>query len=646
MPSEQYTKRDYIICGIIAAFVVFMSFRLSNDFRRHNLRAKQSAESLKEHAPGSPSNHLAGSISPYLLQHAYNPVNWYPWGPDAIKRAQKEHKVIFLSSGYLACHYCHLMEKESFDNDETARILNDNFICIKVDSEERPDIDATYQLALEILAGTGGWPLNVWLTPDLKPFHAAAYLRQGEFRDINNEIASSWNKTPQSIQSQAELLVSRMKQANARKIKATADSLTEIEGRAIKLLVAGIDRKYGGFSGSPKFVQAPRLNFLLDAYLSGGHTELTQPLTETLDKIDHSALRDQIGGGFHRYCADDAWRIPHFEKMLYDQAELGELYLRAGKARQRDDFTHSGRAALGFALKEMRSATNGAFYSSLDADSNGDEGAFYLWTRDEMQACLQPTTADETCTALGVTAQGNYRDGLNALCLVPTGITARASLPAGAIQKLANIRERRPHPAADTKVVAGTNGLMIAALARSYKLTGNADYLNAALTAATWITTNMIDPSENLMHEADGARIGTIKGFLDDYVYLGEGLLELYRATGDVKWLQHSSKLISNMSQTFWVPEREAFKAAATEDFDPISPSFTVIDSEIPSANAMAVKDIYMLTGLLRDAHVSATSASLDLSSIARKTLGSFSWQLAQSPESCTSMIEAARLQH
>jgi uncharacterized protein len=507
-------------------------------------------------------NRLAGATSPYLLQHADNPVDWYPWGDEAFARARDEDRPILLSIGYAACHWCHVMEHESFEDEATARVMNDRFVSVKVDREERPDVDAVYMDAVVALTGQGGWPLTVFLTPEGEPFLGGTYFppepRHGlpSFRQVLNAVAEAYRERRADVAGQAKELVEALARAGRR--QPSAEPLTAaILDEAATGLRAGFDPRWGGWGRAPKFPPAPTLEFLLRR----GERELTEP---TLDGMALGGMYDLVGGGFHRYAVDERWLVPHFEKMLYDNALLASAYLHGwlvlGKPRYREIVEET----LDYVLREL-AVEGGGFASSQDADTDGVEGLTYTWTENEGAPAelLEP-----------------FEHGRSVL---------RGELAPATRAHLFELRERRPKPARDDKVITSWNGLAIAALAEAARTLGRADYADAARAAAEALVAGDLRRSFR-----DGRASGP--GFLDDYANLAHGLYELHVATGDLRWLRKSERLARRAVALFGDDERGGFFLSAGSG-EPIARKKDLEDQPLPSGNAMLA---YVLLRLAR----------------------------------------------
>jgi uncharacterized protein YyaL (SSP411 family) len=505
------------------------------------------------------TNRLARETSPYLLQHAHNPVDWYPWGDEALGRARREDKPILLSVGYSACHWCHVMERECFEDEDIARLTNEHFVCIKVDREERPDIDQIYMEAVQAMTGGGGWPMTVFLTPNGEPFYGGTYFPPEDghglpsFRRVLMAVSEAYRDRRSQVTEAARDLVSRLEQ------DASADSrpqaLTEdILAAAYRGLARGFDDENGGFGPGPKFPQAPVLEFLLQYHRRTRETRALQMVGLTLDKMAAGGIYDQIGGGFHRYATDVRWLIPHFEKMLYDNALLSRLYLHAYQVTGKPAYRRIVEETLDYVLREMTDQ-NGGFYSSQDADVQGQEGQYYLWMPAEIRQVLGEEDGSLISRHYSVAGGGDYPGAgvLHALGGIqgdelemrdrPPDVIARSKA------KLLEARDRRPKPQRDEKILASWNGLTLRALAEASCVLGRQDYLKAARSNADFITSRMFNAGM-LMHTCrDG--VSKIPGYLEDYASVVLGLLGLHEATFEQHWLQAASNLTDVMVRRF-----------------------------------------------------------------------------------------------
>ncbi len=559
-------------------------------------------------------NHLGDEKSPYLLQHAHNPVDWYPWSSGAFEKAVKEHKPVFLSIGYSTCHWCHVMEQESFDDPGVARLLNDDFVSIKVDREERPDIDSIYMEVCQMFTGRGGWPLTIVMSPDKKPFFAATYIpRETKFGiigmlDLLPMLKKSW-------ESQQEKIIDAGDQAMELLRSAAGDQSGEqpavaLLDQAYKDLEASFDSVNGGFGNAPKFPSAHTLFFLLRYYRRTGTTDALRMVEKTLSAMAQGGIYDHIGFGFHRYSTDAGWIVPHFEKMLYDQAMLSMAYTEAYQTTGDDQFKVTAKQILTYSMRDMTSA-EGAFFSAEDADSEGEEGKYYLWTAQEIDEALRPEDAQTESDGriarklFNVEDPGNFFDtasgskkGLNILYTgrsIP-GLAGDLHLPENILwQSIDHIRHRlflarqeRVRPHKDDKILTDWNGLMIAGLAKGAQIFGEKQYAAAAARAADFILKKMRTSDGRLLHRyRDGE--AAIPAYLNDYAFLVWGLLELYEATFEQRYLDAAITMNQQMITHFLNTEKNALYFTADDAEHLPVRRIEVHDSAVPSGNSIAM---------------------------------------------------------
>jgi uncharacterized protein YyaL (SSP411 family) len=554
------------------------------------------------------ANRLSHETSPYLRQHAHNPVDWYPWGEEALNRARQLDRPIFLSIGYSACHWCHVMEHESFENPEVARLLNDNFVNIKVDREERPDLDQIYMASVQLLTGQGGWPMSVFLTPDLKPFTGGTYFppedmygRPG-FKRVLQTVAEWWRSRREEIDHAATELTGHLQHLG--QLPAAEGELGEGTLRAaVGALGRAFDSRYGGFGSAPKFPHPMDLRVLLRAWKRFGDEDALNMARVTLDHMARGGIYDHLGGGFARYSTDARWLVPHFEKMLYDNALLIPCYVEAYQATGDAFFREIVEETAGWVLREMTSP-QGPFYSTLDADSEGQEGKFYVWTKEEIDRLLGPEEAALFGDVYGVESEGNWEHGQNILHRVKTftqyarlnGVgeaDLRARLERSR-QKLFEVRGKRVWPGRDEKALTSWNGLMIGALAVAGAVLEQAEYTAAASRAADFLLGNLHTPDGRLLHTWSAGSPPKLNGYLEDYAYLLDGLVSLYEATFEPRWVAAALELARVMVDQFWDPEEDNFFFTGRDHERLISRTKDTQDNATPSGNAMAV------TGLLR----------------------------------------------
>ena len=605
------------------------------------------APSEKKH----PANRLAKETSPYLLLHAHNPVDWYPWGVEALAKAKAEKKMIFLSIGYSSCYWCHVMERESFMDEEIAAHMNKNFVCIKVDREERPDIDEIYMTALRVYyqvigsPGGGGWPLSMFLTPEGLPVAGGTYFppREKEGRDgffsVLGRIDGYWRKDPDAVRKAGEQLADFVKQTLRRR-SAPLDALPgpEILDEVQKALAEEYDPRWGGFGYSeeqarrPKFPEPANLFFLLDRLRRGENVQARNLLVGTLDKMAAGGIRDHLGGGFHRYSTDRHWRIPHFEKMLYDNAQLVSVYAQAYVLTQRDDYRQVAEEILTFIQREMTSP-EGGFYAALDAETNAEEGRYYVWTRAEIQSALSKDEYDLFASRYGLQGEPNFEIGPQHYYALELSEAARAAdkqkpLDAATArrltairQKLLDVRDKRPRPLTDTKVLTAWNGLMIRGLANAGRLLENPQYVAAAARAAEFVLSKLRTPDGRLLRTYSGGQ-AKLNGYLDDYAFLADGLIALHQATQEPRWLAVADAITRLQIEWFWDDEQGGFFYTSKDHEELIARSKDPVDSATPAANSIAVGNlVYLAQSLSKpDYLVRAEKSVRDSASLLKRT--------------------------
>jgi uncharacterized protein len=567
-----------------------------------------------------PPNHLIKEKSPYLIQHAHNPVDWHPWSDETITLAKKENKPIFLSIGYATCHWCHVMEKESFEDEKTAEHLNDAFICIKVDREERPDIDAVYMAACQMLTGSGGWPLSIFMTPTKEPFFAATYIpknsRAGQagLIDICRQVKKLWAADKEKIENSAAGIAAQLGKAFA--FTAADEPDDSLLDQAYNKIKPGFDPLHGGFDPAPKFPTPHRLLFLLRCYHRKGDSNALKMVKKTLTAMRLGGIWDHVGFGFHRYSTDSQWLLPHFEKMLYDQALIATAYLEAYQITKDPLFAATANDIFTYVLRDM-TAGEGAFYSAEDADSEGEEGKFYVWTTEEFCRVLGDKTAGRWSTILRLSPEGNFTDeatrrktGANILHLTAPmkKWAAKFNLTEDQLEEdWANIRnqlfhsrEKRVHPLKDDKILTDWNGLMIAALALGARILNKPEYENAARKAADFILSRMRDDNGQLFHRFRDGELA-VAAQAADYAFMIHGLLSLYQTTYDLTFAEDAKKLQEKMIECFWDEKNGGFfttPAGSTEL--PVRPK-ELYDGAIPSANSVALFNLVFLSRLTGD---------------------------------------------
>lgn len=596
-------------------------------------------------ATDPPRNHLAGEKSPYLLQHAANPVDWYPWGEEAFARARAENKPIFLSVGYSTCHWCHVMERESFENEETAALLREHFISIKVDREERPDVDRVYMAYVQAISGSGGWPMSVWLTPKLEPFFGGTYFppdgaygRPG-FPTLLRKLAEAWQQDRQEIERTAGNALSQLGRSlrGSSAVAATAvldetPLLSAFEG-----FRRNFDARFGGFSNAPKFPRPVTHEFLLRVFDRRGDESAARMVQQTLHEMGKGGVNDQLAGGFHRYSVDRVWHVPHFEKMLYDQAQLAISYLEAYQLDGDVRHATQARAILDYVLCDLTDAESGAFYSAEDADSLIDhegtekrEGAFYVWTYDELRELLG-SDFELFAERYGVVEDGNADDphgeltGTNVLHVLREldelaeefGLTEDRleTRLAAARATLLRVRATRPRPHLDDKVLSAWNGMMIGALARAAQVLDDARYLEAARRAATFVSETLWQADDRILLRRYRDGEAAVDGYLEDYAQLAEGLCELYEASFELRWLELAEALTDRQIELF-AAEDGGFYSSDGRDPSVLLRLKDDYDGAEPSGNSTAAIVLFRLAALLgRDDYRQRAEATIRASS-------------------------------
>ncbi len=590
-------------------------------------------------------NHLATETSPYLLQHARNPVNWYPWGKEALGRAKRENKPIFLSIGYSACHWCHVMERESFEDPETAKILNAHFVSIKVDREERPDLDEIYMTAVQAMTGRGGWPLTVFLTPDLQPFFGGTYFPPDDrfgmpsFKKVLQGVADAWRDQPDEIRQSAGRLTDMLRQSALAEISDGGQLDATILTGATEHLRHSFDPQWGGFGSAPKFPPSAAIGHLLRRQLDEGEDgELLTMATRTLDHMARGGMFDQLGGGFHRYSVDAEWLVPHFEKMLYDNAILAKVYLEAWQATGNDLYRRTAVAILDYTLRDMTDA-DGGFHSAEDADSEGVEGKFYVWTSSEIDKILGKEDGPFLREFYGVTEPGNF-EGHNILHMSqdPAAFAREKGISQDELferlapmrHRLLTVRGRRVRPSKDDKVLAAWNGMMISALARGYQVLDDPKYLAAARRAADFVLTDMVRDGVLLRSYRDGE--AKLPGYLDDYAEMAAGLIDLYEADFDPRWLEAADRLTTGMIDRFHDQRSGGFFFTSAAHQDLLVRTKPFYDGAVPSGNSVAATVLLRLAKLLDNR---------DYYERAERLLGSMADEMLQTPRGYLDLIRA-----
>ena len=632
------------------------------------------------------ANRLANEKSPYLLQHADNPVEWFPWGKEAFEKARRENKPIFLSIGYSTCHWCHVMAHESFEDAGTAEIMNREFVNIKVDREERPDVDRVYMTFVQATTGGGGWPMSVWLTPQLEPFVGGTYFppedRFGHpaFKRVLQRIAEAWKNDREKISSQGAKIVDALREAAKDQTSAGKIDAAILES-AYHQLARSFDGHEGGFGGAPKFPRPVTFNFLTRVHARNPDSDSGQHALEmvllTLRKMAAGGMHDQIGGGFHRYSVDAHWHVPHFEKMLYDQAQLASAFLDAFQITGDAEFAATARDILGYVRRDMTSP-EGGFYSAEDADSpvvngiadpghrNSAEGAFYVWTKEEIDDALgeegpifsfhygveengnAPAGADPHGEFVGknilierqsIAETARFRD-TGVPPVGPTRVSpvegkdgeAVRGLLAQSRKKLFSIRNKRPRPHLDDKIIAAWNGLMISAFARAAQVLNDASYLETATRAGNFIRANLYDESRKILFRSYREGRSEVGGFADDHAFVIQGLLDLYEASFETRWLRFALELQRQMDALFWDNESGGYFTVTGRDTNILLRLREDNDSAEPAASSVAALNLARLAAIRNDA---------ELLGRAKKTINAFARQLAHFPSALPQMLVA-----
>ena len=606
-----------------------------------------------------PSNRLAKESSPYLLMHAHNPVDWYPWGPEAFEKAKKEEKLIFLSVGYSSCYWCHVMERKTFSNEQVAEFLNKNFVCIKVDREERPDIDDIYMTSLIVYLqaagsrGGGGWPLSLFLTPDGQPIAGATYLPPEDtaeggtgFLTAAGRIQDLWTNQRESINSTATMIAREVRRLSGPSVLAEP---SELKRDQLKIVADEIGKRYDSVHGGvdfnenrpdgPRFPNVPRLIFLLSLYEENKDPALLQIVDHTLTEMAKGGIRDHLGGGFHRYSTDRRWNVPHFEKMLYDQAQMLEVYAHAARVTKNPLYDQVIDELVGFLTREM-TLPDGGFCSALDAETNAIEGEYYAWTEQQVREALKTDEADLFLEAYGFKQPQSFEHGR--VLFLPTTIAelaAARSLDVTTVElrlaamraQLMKVRSERPRPMLDDKVLTEWNALMIQGLAVSGRLPGRETDLKIAATAADFLLTKLRDSDGHLLRSWRNSTPGQ-RGFLDDYACLVSALRALHESTGEARWLTAASELMNQQIAQFYDEAQKTFFFTANDQEQLFARTSTPYDSVTPSGNSMTIRNLLAL---------SEQPENKSFRSLAETTLQRFSGMLESSPSACSGLAMA-----
>ncbi len=558
------------------------------------------------------TNHLIHQTSPYLLQHAHNPVDWYPWGDEALEKAKKENKLLIISIGYAACHWCHVMEHQSFEDEQVAEYMNAHFVAIKVDREERPDIDQVYMNAVQLLTGSGGWPLNCIALPDGRPIYGGTYFSKEQWLDMLHQLVRFATENPAKTEKQAQALTQGV-QAKEGLYSNTEKSDFKVEDldAVFSSLIKQIDFKEGGTKGAPKFPLPVAYQFLLNYQFYNHHIEALKAVNITLDKMADGGIYDQLGGGFSRYSTDALWKVPHFEKMLYDNAQLISLYSSAYQQSKKPRYKEVVFESLDFIKRELTSPESG-FYSSLDADSDGEEGKYYVWKKSEFDALLGENS-NRIAAYFQLSEQGNwehknilYRKESKKEMASKYGLSEDefSSILEKSKMTLLKAREKRIHPALDDKILTAWNALMLKAYADAYRVFGREEDLESALASARFINTKLKDQNNRLYRNYKEGK-ATINAFLDDYAFSIEAFIALYQATFDEIYLREAKALTEYTLAHFYNTKTGMFYY--TSDVDPalIARKLEISDNVIPSSNSVMAKNMFVLGAYLyRDDYI------------------------------------------
>jgi uncharacterized protein YyaL (SSP411 family) len=585
---------------------------------------------MKNEKKSRVANNLVNEKSPYLLQHAYNPVNWYPWSDEAFDLAKSENKPIFLSIGYSTCHWCHVMEQESFEDSELAKQMNEVFVSIKVDREERPDIDKVYMTICQAITGSGGWPMTIIMTPDKKPFFAATYIpKQSRFGqmgmlDLMSSIQNVWQNRKHEAKKNAEKIIYSLGQQSAYVSGEMLDK--SVMDRSFEQLKDSFDDKHGGFGRAPKFSISHNLLFLLRYWKRSGNQYALQMVIKTLKKLRNGGIFDQVGYGFHRYSTDQYWMVPHFEKMLYDQAMLAMAFIEAYQATKILEFKDSAEKIFEYVLRDL-TAPSGSFYSAEDADSEGVEGKFYTWTKVELEKILSNKEFELALKIYHIKSMGNYKDeasgqftGANILYINKSfeDLAKELNITIEELQvyietirkKLLVVREKRIRPQKDDKILTDWNGLMIAAMGLGAQVFENSVYLEAAEKAMDFILKKMLKVGVGLLHRYRDNEVG-IHGYLDDYSFLTWGLIELYEATFDNKYLDTAIKLTDELLLEFWDNKSGGFFFTSNSSEELLIRQKELYDGVIPSGNSVSFVNLLRLARLTGKPHYETRASEM-----------------------------------
>lgn len=549
------------------------------------------------------TNELIHESSPYLLQHAHNPVNWYPWGDKALQKAKTENKMLIISIGYAACHWCHVMEHESFEDAEVAKVMNENFICIKVDREERPDVDQVYMTAAQLITGRGGWPLNAIALADGRPFYAGTYFPKDKWMNMLAYFADLQQKQPEALEKSAEQVTKGIHATEQVTFK-SGEKVFSIEDldKQFETWKPNIDFVRGGENRAPKFPMPSAWAYLLHYHYLGNNAEALNALSVTLDNMATGGIYDHLQGGFARYSTDANWHVPHFEKMLYDNAQLVTLYTQAFQATKDALYKKIVYETLDFVKQELTSS-EGAFYASLDADSEGVEGKFYVWTKEEVDTVLEDD-AELFSAYYNITADGNWEHGNSILLRNESDVAVAKAFKINtdelknkidaAKAKLLHVRSARVKPGLDDKILSSWNALMITGYAKAYRVFGEEAFLQSAITGANFLLQNTITANGEMTRNYKNGK-SSINALLDDYSFTIAAFIELYQATFDEKWLAEAQRLTTYTMEHFFDEESKMFFYTHNQYADLIARKMELSDNVIPSSNSEMAKNLFLL---------------------------------------------------
>lgn len=546
--------------------------------------------------PNAMSNRLINATSPYLLQHAHNPVDWYEWGSEALAKAKEEDKPILVSIGYSACHWCHVMERESFERNDIAKIMNDHFICIKVDREERPDVDQVYMDAVQAMGQNGGWPLNVFLTPGQQPFYGGTYFPPQQWGQLLLQINKAFHEQRAKIEESATDLTGHLNTSDLKRFAASSEQAVTRESldQMFAILKSRYDATYGGLAKAPKFVMPTIWLFLLRYHRLTKNEEALKMVTQTLEKIGHGGIYDHLAGGFARYSVDERWFAPHFEKMLYDNAQLLSLYAEAYQVTGSSQFKDILEETVRWLEHEMRHP-EGAFFSALDADSEGVEGKYYTFTGEEWRAALG-ADAEQAAAHFRIKPEGNWEHGRNIL-LADENSTASATQIRGWKQKLAEAQRKRVRPGLDDKILVAWNAMAVNGLLDTYRALGNEHFLSLATDAIKFLEKNLT--SEGRLLRSHRGKAAPTEGFLEDYAFMIQAYTELYQHTFDESWLQKAKALMIHVFEHFYDPTEGYFHFSSANAEPLIARKKEIFDNVIPASNSVMARNLLRLGSLL-----------------------------------------------